>query len=169
MFKGFVNPVVKQHVERRIVKTTPGHFFRIIADVDNYAKFLPFCSHAKILKQWDSGRRFEAATTIEFPPIIRETYLSSVTLIPEQFLVEVRSIKSTAFDDLQSRWQLRSIDEFNTDVSLEVKITSSDPILSVGLEYLVPQIAQKQVAAFESRCRQLPLTYYDEKQSIPTQ
>jgi coenzyme Q-binding protein COQ10 len=159
MWKGFVNTVTKKHIERKIVSSPPSHFFGIVIDVDQYSKFLPFCSHSQIMRKWDSGRRFEATVTIAFPPLINEKYVSSVTLAPEDLRVEIASIESTIFDSLRSRWKLRPVegDENKCDVELEVEISTSDPLLSLSLGTIVPQIAIQQVAAFQKRCRQVPI------------
>jgi coenzyme Q-binding protein COQ10 len=159
MFKGFVNTVTKKHIERKVVSIPPSHFFRIVIDVDQYCKFLPFCSHSQIMRKWDSGRRFEAKVSIAFPPLLHETYVSSVTLVPEDLRVEIASIESTIFDSLRSRWQLRPVegDENKCDVELEVEISTSDPLLSLSLGTIVPQIAVQQVTAFQKRCRQVPI------------
>ena len=159
MFRGFARAVTKRHVERKVVNAPPQHLFRVVTDVDRYQEFLAFCSHSKILSSWDSGKRFEATVSIEVPPFVKETYVSSVKVIPETFRVEIRSIESSVFDSLRSHWQLRPIEgqENKVDAELEVEISTSDPFLSISLGTLVEQIASMQVKAFETRCRQIPI------------
>mmetsp|Transcript_2308 Transcript_2308/g.4773 ORF Transcript_2308/g.4773 Transcript_2308/m.4773 type:complete len:212 (-) Transcript_2308:537-1172(-) len=99
----------KKHVERRIVRTRPSHLHRIISDVESYSKFLPLCTNSKVIRRSDCGTMFDATLTVGLPPLLTEEYVSRVKLDAEAMTVEARSIKSTTFDSLRSRWKLRSV------------------------------------------------------------
>ena len=159
MFKGFARAVSRRHATRKVVSAPPSHLFNIVTDVDQYRNFLAFCSESKILKSWDAGRRFEATVTIDLPPLIRETYVSDVTVDRDNLRVDIKSIKSSMFDSLKSHWQLRPVkgEPDKVDTELEVVVSTSDPFLSVSLGALVEKISSMQVDAFEKRCRQVPV------------
>ena len=99
----------KKHMERRIVRTKPSHLHRIISDVDSYSKFLPLCTSSKVIRRSDCGTMFDATLTVGLPPLLTEEYVSRVKLDAEAMTVEARSIKSTTFDSLRSRWKLRPV------------------------------------------------------------
>lgn len=146
--------VTKRHTERQIVHAPAHHLFQIVKNVDAYSQFVPFVTHSKVLQA--SGNRMKATLAFEFPPFIRDSYVSSVTFDPEHFHVDIVSIESRLFDSLQSKWRMKSLAEDKTQVSLELQITSSDPLLATSLDFLLPQVGKQQVAAFQQRCRQVP-------------
>lgn len=52
---------------------------------------------------------FDATLTVGLPPILTENYVSRVRVDLEAMTVEAKSIRSTMFDSLKSRWKLRPI------------------------------------------------------------
>jgi|UPI000581B3BB coenzyme Q-binding protein COQ10 len=156
------SPVTKRHTERKILQTHPIHLFRIIQDVDAYSKFLPLCSYSKILRKDNDGRSFEATLTVGMPPFFQETYVSRVHVVPERWTVETQSIESKMFDSLRSQWTLSPVDGFeNTQckVDFQVEMTVSDPVIRGALDTVLRQVAERQVDAFEKRCREIPLPH----------
>ena len=167
ILRGFLSPVTKRHVEKKILPTHPLHLFRIIQDVDRYAEFLPLCTYSKVNKKLPQG--FEATLTVGLPPLFTETYRSHVTVNPDQLLVETKSLDGKYFDSLSSRWKLEASsssshgtmeDDSNGNychVDFCVEITASDPVIVSTLDQVLAKIAGDQVRAFAQRCRQVPL------------
>lgn len=149
--------VTKRHIERQVVHTPAHHLFQIVKNVDAYSQFLPFVTHSQVLTA--TGNHMKASLAFEFPPFIKDSYVSSVTFDPEQYHVDIVSIESRLFDSLQSKWRMKPLDDNKTHVSLELKVTSSDPLLATSLDFLLPQVGKQQVAAFQQRCRQVPILY----------
>ena len=164
MWKPFFSAVTKRHVERKILRTSPQHLFRIINDVDSYSQFLPLCTHSKILKRLNGGHQYEAALTVGLPPLFTEEYVSRVTADPDNLIVQAKSIESTLFEALDSQWILKEVDsdEGLCDVHFEVEMSVSNPVIVNALDRVLEQVAGKQVAAFEQRCRQVPLLPQDD-------
>jgi coenzyme Q-binding protein COQ10 len=159
MLKGFLRSVSRRHVERKILGTNPIHLFRIIVDVDQYSKFLPLCSHSKVLRRSDSGTQFDATLTVGLPPFFQDTYVSSVAVSPEDLTVTTISTQSKLFDSIESRWKLLPFpgDDSMCNVDFEVAISASDPLIVATLDQVLQEVAGRQVAAFEARCAALPL------------
>ena len=175
MFKSFFSPVTKRFVERRVLETHPMHLFRIIQDVDAYSEFLPLCSHSKILKVYNGGRTFEATLSVGLPwgPGLQETYLSQVQVKPEIMTIETTSIQSQIFDSLRSTWKLGEtaasrddglegdnqamVIEPCCDVDFEVEMTVRDPAIAQILDRILKTVAQRQVEAFDQRCKEISL------------
>lgn len=105
----------KRHAERRILRTSPSHLLKVVADVDSYSQFLPLCSKSKILRRSECGTMFDASLTVGMPPIFREDYVSRVKVDGDAMTVEARSIRSTVFDSLRSKWTLRSVPSIDDD------------------------------------------------------
>jgi coenzyme Q-binding protein COQ10 len=174
MFKGFLTPVTKRHVERKILSTNPSHLYRIIQDVDSYSKFLPMCSHSQVLRRSPNGRSFQATLTVGMTSLFQETYVSNVLLNPQELIVETKSIQSKLFDSLRSRWKLAEIKDGarkgDCQVDFEVEMTVSDHLIMATLDEVLRQVACRQVDAFEKRCRQVPALPVDlDKLDLPKQ
>mmetsp|Transcript_10408 Transcript_10408/g.15762 ORF Transcript_10408/g.15762 Transcript_10408/m.15762 type:complete len:198 (+) Transcript_10408:196-789(+) len=177
------NPIKKGHIVRKIVATPPEHLFSIINDVDAYQKFLPFCKSSKILRKSSCETQFDASLRVglsDLPPLdaVEEEYISRVKVEKKndkgckEWIVEAKSIRSTLFHGLSSKWSLREVEDPNmpytkcaeatlkpwTRVEFEVEMTVSDPILATALDKVLESVANQQIEAFEKRCHQTPIT-----------
>lgn len=163
MLKALLPSVTRRHTERRIMQTDPRHLFRIIQDVDSYQGFLPLCSHSKVLQRSPCGGSFDAALTVGLPPLFSEKYVSRVTVREKPFLtVETKSIESSLFDSLTSKWILRDGADHTggCDVDFSVEMTVSDPVVAGVLDKVLQEVAGRQVEAFEKRCQQIPFEQF---------
>mmetsp|Transcript_24793 Transcript_24793/g.36696 ORF Transcript_24793/g.36696 Transcript_24793/m.36696 type:complete len:177 (+) Transcript_24793:94-624(+) len=151
----FPKPTTKRHTERTIVKTNAQHLYKIIENVDEYSKFLPFCSASRILRR--SGTVFDASLTVGLPPLFTEQFVSRVTSDPHDLVIETRSLKSKLFENCQSRWKLKPTEcQGKTHVEFWMELTVSDPIIVVALDQVLKEVAGRQVEAFERRCQEIP-------------
>lgn len=154
--RSLASAVTKRHSEKRILATHPIHLFRIIQDVDAYSEFLPLCSHSKVISRESDGRSFRGSLTVGMPPF-KETYVSHVSVSPENWTIEARSVESKLFDELYSKWRLQPLEDFQScHVDFEIEMTVSNPIIKQTLDNILEQIGRRQVAAFEERCQAMP-------------
>ena len=65
------------HAERRLIAYTPEQLFDLVADVDRYPEFLPWCVGARVRSR--TASELVADLTIGFGPF-RETFTSRVAL-----------------------------------------------------------------------------------------
>eukprot|EP01083_Nonionella_stella_P191842 709733_1 len=194
-------PIKKGHIVRKLVATPPEHLFSIVNDVDAYQKFLPFCKSSKILRKSSCETQFDASLRVgvsDLPPLnaIEEEYISRVKLEKnnmneigngdgcKEWIVEAKSIRSTLFHGLRSKWSLREVEDPNmslthtststskdcaksksstttplpwTKVEFYVEMTVSDPILATALDQVLEGVANQQIEAFEKRCVETPI------------
>ena len=70
------------HSETKILKYKPEQMFDLVADVNSYPKFLPWCSAARVHSRNMIGKNevLEADLVISFK-VFREKFASKVTLI----------------------------------------------------------------------------------------
>jgi coenzyme Q-binding protein COQ10 len=164
MLKSLFPIVTKRHVERKILHTPPRHLFRIIEKVDEYSQFLPLCSFSKVLRR--DGNHFDATLTVGLPPLFSETYTSRVRVSSSDnvWTVHTKSIESSLFESLESRWTLKPAPEHHhissmpsCDVDFWVEMSVSDPVVAQALDRVLQEVAGRQVAAFEKRCREIPI------------
>ena len=158
-----LHPVTKRHTQRKIIKTSPRHLLQIIQDVDRYSEFLPLCSHSKIIRS-QSPNLFDATLTVGLPPIFTEDFVSRVHVDPDNWIVDTKTIQSKLFDSLSSRWELTAVpdNDETVDVHFWMEMTVSDPIIVVALDQVLKEVAGRQVAAFEERCKVIPYIIEEE-------
>lgn len=58
----------RTHRERRVVPYSPEQFFEVVADVESYKKFVPFCVDSRVVKVIDEGT-MEAEMSVGFKVI----------------------------------------------------------------------------------------------------
>ncbi len=74
------------HAEKRVLPHTPERLFELVADVDRYDEFLPWCRAARVTKR--EGNVIHADLVIGFK-MFREKFSSKVTLSrPDRIDVE---------------------------------------------------------------------------------
>lgn len=170
------------HVHQSIISNIhPQHLYHIVNNVDDYKDFLPYCHESKILQTSSCGTLMDAVLRVGLPglslsagsnSVLEERYVSRVRMTPANeitpfWTIEAKSIQSSLFDSLKSRWQLSLIDDANVDgqqqtaspscsVHFEVQIQVSNALISFTLDRVLKDVAKAQVEAFEKRCRAVP-------------
>jgi coenzyme Q-binding protein COQ10 len=80
-FFSFSNPnssLIKNHTDTKIVPFSPEEMFDVVADVDQYKHFLPFCMDSQVLRR-PNENVMEAKLKIGFH-IFTESYTSRVIM-----------------------------------------------------------------------------------------
>lgn len=91
--------------ERRLVGWSPQALYGIVSTVSEYKHFLPACYDSQIVERI-SDKRLKAELFIGIPPLINESYISDVTLVPTSS-VRAISLDSRLFHHLQSEWTFK--------------------------------------------------------------
>lgn len=145
------------HRETRLFHYSPAQVFDIVADVQRYPEFLPWCVGARVVaRDRDS---FDAEVLVGFK-MIRERYSSRVKLDrPDR--IEV-TYTSGPFRHLTNTWRFSPApDGCTVDFYIEFEFRSA--LLQRLIGSLFHEAVRKMVAAFQSRARQL----YGEPQALP--
>mmetsp|Transcript_67107 Transcript_67107/g.212373 ORF Transcript_67107/g.212373 Transcript_67107/m.212373 type:complete len:436 (-) Transcript_67107:316-1623(-) len=157
--------VEKRLVERRTVPIAPEQFFEVVADVEHYKEFVPFCVDSSIIKR-TSPTEVDAQLCVGFQ-LFSESYVSRVTLQPPN-VVRAEAIGSNIFDRLVSEWRFRPAKggaggaggaegAMATDVEFMVDFKVSSVLHAAAVDAFFEQVSKQQIAAFEGRCRDLRL------------
>lgn len=137
------------HAERRFLPYSRQDIFELVAGVDRYPEFLPWCLAARV--RGHSGDSFEADLVIGFK-MVRETFTSRVDLAPHQ-RIDVTYTKGP-MRHLDNRWLLEDADGgcvIDFDVSFEFR----SAILQRLIGALFGEAVRRMVAAFEARAREV--------------
>lgn len=142
----------------------------MIADVDAYSSFLPYCQHSRVTK-WskadDSGRAWptEGDLTVGFGPIT-QSYTSRIVCVPGRSIEALSGRQEgipgpagSPFESLVTKWTVQDaivkrIGTWST-VDLDLTMRLADPLVQMMLSKVVDETATKMVDAFEQRARDL--------------
>ncbi|KAL0591975.1 hypothetical protein ABG067_000628 [Albugo candida] len=77
-FPSYSQPLIKSHSETKVVPFSADEMFDVVADVNSYKEFLPFCVESRILRK-PNENVMEAMLRIGFK-IFTEAYTSRVIM-----------------------------------------------------------------------------------------
>lgn len=139
------------HAEQRHLPYTPEQLFRLVADVESYPRFLPWCKAARITRR--QGDSFWADLIISFK-VYRERFGSKVTLHPQERLIDVDYIDGP-FRYLNNHWKFVDADDGGCIVDFYVDFEFRNRMLQNLIGLLFNEAVRRMVAAFESRAAEL--------------
>ncbi|KIT18185.1 type II toxin-antitoxin system RatA family toxin [Jannaschia aquimarina] len=144
-----------RHSESRELPYTAQQMYDLVADVEQYPKFLPWTAAARIRTREDKGDHevMEADLVISFK-VFRERFGSRVVLWPEQKRIETEYIDGP-FRHLQSEWTFEDRPEGGCKVHFWVEFEFRNAILQRVIGTVFNQAMQRVVAAFERRAKDL--------------
>jgi coenzyme Q-binding protein COQ10 len=148
--------------DERLLGFSPEQLFDVVADVDKYSDFVPFCSSSRVTKQKAEGDGFEAELAIEFFKVT-ERYTSRVTLDRPRH-VHAAAISSKLFRHLSSDWRFKPGPTAQTCVlQFRIEFAVASPLYGPIIDHVLPEVTSQQVTAFTDRCRVL----YGAPQPLP--
>jgi len=136
--------------DQRVVAYTPEQMFELVANVERYPEFLPWCAGTTISQR--SNESFIADLEIGFE-MIKESYRSRVILTPHS-KVEVDYIHGP-FKELYNIWTFTPYDGNKCLLAFELDFKLKSGLLSLVLEPVFNQASHKMIEAFENRAKSL--------------
>jgi coenzyme Q-binding protein COQ10 len=137
------------HAEKRRLPFSQAQLFDLVATVEKYPEFLPWCLNARIRKR--EGNVFWADLVIGFK-MLRERFTSKVTL-SEPSRVDV-TYSDGPFKYLNNHWIFEE-DEDGTVIDFYVDFEFRSALLQKIMQPLFSEAVSRMVAAFEKRAHQL--------------
>lgn len=135
------------HAERRFLPYRRDDIFNLVAGVDQYPEFLPWCLAARVRGKSDVS--FEADLVIGFK-MVRETFTSRVDLAkPDR--IDVTYTKGP-MRHLDNRWLIEDV-EGGCVVDFDVSFEFRNAILQKLIGALFGEAVRRMVQAFETRAR----------------
>ncbi len=138
------------HAEKRVLAYTPRQLFDLVADIEKYPEFLPWCLAARIRER--EGNRLAADMVIGFK-MFRERFTSWVTLDREHCRIDV-AYAHGPFKYLTNHWVFEEhprgcVIDFYVDFEFHSRL------LQKLIEALFQEAVRRMVGAFETRARAL--------------
>lgn len=138
------------HAEKRHLPYSPEQLYELVARVERYPEFLPWCKAARITRR--EGDVFWADLVIAFK-VFRERFTSKVTLLPKEG-VDVEYITGP-FRYLNNHWRFQPAEDGGCIVDFYVDFEFKSKMLQSLIGLLFNEAVQRMVAAFETRAEQL--------------
>jgi coenzyme Q-binding protein COQ10 len=135
--------------EKRRLPYRPEQLYELVADVERYPEFLPWCLAAKIRRR--EGSVVHADLVIGFK-MFRERFTSKVTLSPPD-RIDV-AYADGPFRYLDNHWIFLPTDD-GTEIDFFVDFEFKNRMLQKVIEVLFNEAVRRMVAAFEARAKQL--------------
>lgn len=139
------------HSENRILPYTPEQMFDLVADIEKYPEFLPWCSRARIIQREADG--VLAELTIGYK-MIRERFVSRVYLDRRKKIIRVEYV-SGPLRSLQNEWQFSASPKNKCQVNFFVHFEFSSRLLSKMMDMFFDVAFRRMVSAFEARAKEL--------------
>lgn len=139
-----------RHHEKRILPYRPDQLFDLVAAVDRYPEFLPWCKAVRIVQQDKDS--LTADLRIGYK-ILTETFRSEVRL-QRPHRIEVRYL-SGPLSHLSNTWMFAPKGGAATEIAFEVDFDFHSSLLGAAMDMFFDKALTKMVAAFESRAAQL--------------
>ena len=137
------------HAEKRVLPYAPEQLFDLVADVEKYPEFLPWCIGARIRKR--EAAVITADLIIGFK-VFRERYTSRVTL-SRPHRIDVQYVQGP-LKYLNNHWVFMPA-EAGTEIDFFVDFEFHSKLLEKLIGTLFNEAFRRMVASFEARAREL--------------
>jgi coenzyme Q-binding protein COQ10 len=139
------------HAERRVLPYTPQQMFDLVAAIDRYPEFLPWCVAARVTRR--EGDVVWADMVIGFR-LFRERFASRVTLDRPGLTIDV-AYDHGPLRHLDNRWRFEPHGEGQCLVDFRVDFSLRSRLLQMAVEALFNEAVRRMVGAFEGRAQAL--------------
>lgn len=143
--------------------------YALIADVDSYANFVPYCSVSRVT-QWSpldsEGRRYPTMADLHVGwGGFSEVFTSRLQCVPgvsveatsgPRAAGESTAAASTVFKSLMTRWSLRQASaqmQPSTEVHLDITYQFANPLYAAVSATVSDKLANVMIEAFEQRAK----------------
>ena len=134
------------HTDRHILPYTPQQLFDLVADVERYPEFLPWCRAARILSREPDG--FLAELVINFKGFT-ESYVSRVTLNSPD-AIDVVLVRGP-FAHLENRWRFTPLEAGGTEIEFFLDFKFRSRLLETLIGGMFEKASRKMTSAFRAR------------------
>jgi coenzyme Q-binding protein COQ10 len=140
------------YTEKRNLPYTPEQLFSLVADVERYPDFLPWCKKCTITSTNEEQGIFYADLFVGYK-MIREKFGSKVTLSsPDYVLVEYAS---GPMKHLSNHWKFLREEDSSCTIDFFVEFEFKNKLLQSLMGIFFDEIVQRMVKAFEERAQKL--------------
>lgn len=135
------------HAEKRVLPYRPDQLFDLVADIERYPDFLPWCLAARIRSRRENV--IIADLVIGFKGL-RESFSSRVTLNEPAMRIDVAYLDGP-FRYLNNHWSFNALPDDSCEIDFFVDFEFRSRILQGLIGVLFNEAVRRMVSAFEAR------------------
>lgn len=138
------------------VKHKAADMFRLVADVEQYPKFVPLCKdlHVRGRKELADGRTVLVADMTVAYKMFKETFTSRVELQPDAHTILVEYLDGP-FKHLENKWTFEDVGEGTSAVGFYINYEFRSRTLGSVMGTMFDKAFRKFSSAFETRADQV--------------
>lgn len=145
-------PATKQ---MRDVPYAPAEMFALVADIETYPDFLPWCANARITSRENKdGMEIVVADLIAAYGMLREKFTSRVELDAKAKIIDVNYVKGP-FKYLVNKWEFEALPDGGTRIHFFIDFEFRNLMLQSLMHAFFDKAFAKMMDAFISRADEL--------------
>ena len=129
-----------------LVPYSAHEMYVLVADIDSYGEFLPWCGHARVVSRHDDN--VTAAVTIAYGGV-HKTFTTANRMQTDK-TIEMRLVEGP-FKHLFGYWRFQALDTSACKVSLDMEYEFSNALLGMVMGPVFSRIANDLVDGFHRR------------------
>jgi ribosome-associated toxin RatA of RatAB toxin-antitoxin module len=133
-----------------IVSYTPAQMFDLVAHVERYPEFLPWCITGELLSR--DERELRGSITMAQGPLHGTFTTRNEIDYPRRMTLE---LEEGPFSDLIGEWRFEALGEAGCRISLDLRFAFSNKVKDALLGVMFEQTCNKLVDAFVQRAAQV--------------
>jgi len=139
------------HSETRRMPYSAQQMYDLIADVESYPEFLPWCAGCRVRgRREHHGHEILDADLIISFKVFRERFGSRVTLNPDAHRIDVEYLDGP-FKYLKNNWRFKEISDSECEVDFFVDFEFRSRTLGALIGVMFNEAMRRIVRAFETR------------------
>jgi len=129
-----------------LIPYSAAKMYELVAAVDHYQDFLPWCGGSKILSQ--SADEIQGQVRIQH--LGMDKTFTTLNRMQKNKMIEMKLIDGP-FKHLQGFWRFDALEENGCKISLDLEFEFSNKLMSIAFGPIFSQIANSMVDAFCQR------------------
>ena len=138
------------HSEIRKVPYSAVQMYKLVADIERYPEFLPWCLACRIRERQENKILADVVIGYKF---FREQYSSQVTFTPFK-RVDVKNEKGP-LRYLNNHWVFKEIDENSCEIDFYVDFSFTNSFFQQAIELFFNKAVTVMINSFEKRAEEL--------------
>ncbi len=124
--------------------------FLLIANIEYYPEFIPWCKGLRILKK-NKCSMIAEVTIGAFG--IHERYISNITLKPLKNKKATIAISSDSkiFNQMKSSWQITKLNDNLSEIAFDISFSINSRIINAIINKVLPLACKKILLSFQKR------------------
>lgn len=142
--------------DERLLPFSAEQLYDVVADVDKYKEFLPWCTHSRVL--FRTPTYMDAELGITFKMLPSQIYMSRVTFDRPRLIKVVVPDESALFNHLTNQWTFQDESKDGKKCSrttFEITFEFRSQLHRMMADTYFTEVAQNMISVFHDRCAQV--------------